>query len=87
MSVTEPIFSDQQPVTAFVEDITDRLVCFVQDVTVHCIQRRMPPGLSLTEIPLARRATEMPRRFQPTFVKGGMLLWQIAYHASTFDET
>ena len=46
--------------------MTDRLICFVEDVTVHCIQRRMPPGLSLTEIPRPQRAAEMPERFQRT---------------------
>ena len=86
VSVAEPIFRDQ-PVTAFVNDMTDRLICFVEDVTVHCIQRRMPPGLSLTEIPRPQRAAEMPVRFQPTFANGGLPLWQITYHPAAFDAT
>jgi hypothetical protein len=65
----------------------DRLICFVEDVTVHCIQRRMPPGLSLTEIPRPQRAAEMPERFQRTLASGGMPLWQITYHATAFDAT
>lgn len=73
--------------TAFVNDMTDRLMCFVEDVAVHCIQRHMPIGLSLTEIPPSQRAAEMPVRFQPTVANGGMPLWQITYHVSTFDAT
>jgi hypothetical protein len=86
--VSEPMIKGQ-PVTAFVNDMnmTDRLMCFVEDVTVHCIQRHMPAGLSLTEIPLFQRAAEMPVRFQPTLANGGMPLWQFTYHASTFEET
>ena len=67
--------------------MTDRLMCFVEDVTVHGIQRRMPSGLSITEIPSPQRANEIPVRFQPTLVNGGMPLWQIAYHVSAFEAT
>ena len=86
VTVTEPAIKGQ-PVTAFVSDMTDRLMCFVEDVVVHCIQRHMPAGLSSTDIPLSQRAAEMPVRFQPTLAKGGMPSWQIAYHASSFDVT
>jgi hypothetical protein len=86
VSITEPILKGQ-PVTLFVNDMTDRLISFVEDVTVHCIQRHIPPGLSLTEIPIPQRAPEMPVRFQTTFVNGGMPLWQITYHATAFDAT
>jgi hypothetical protein len=78
---------DGQPVTSFVNHMTDRLLCFVEDVTVHCIQRRLPAGLSITEIPLTRRTAEMPMRFQPTLTSGGMPIWKIRYHQSTFDAT
>jgi len=77
VTVSEPII-DGRPVFAFVTDMPDRLNCFVEDVTVHCIQRHMPAGLSLTE---------MPARFQPTLTNGGMPIWQIVYHASGFDAT
>jgi hypothetical protein len=86
VTASEPVI-DGQLVTEFVRHMTDRLMCFVEDVTVHCIQRRMPPGLSITEISLPQRAAEMPGRFQPTLVNGGMPLWQIGYHQSAFDET
>jgi hypothetical protein len=74
-------------VTVFVTHKADRLLCFVEDITVHCIQRRMPSGLSITEIPLPQRSTEMPLRFRQTLVQGGMPLWQLAYHATAFEAT
>lgn len=86
VSVSEPIIKGQR-VTAFVNDMTDRLICFVEDVVVHCIRRHMPASLSLTEIPLPQRAAEMPARFQPTLANGGMPPWQITFHASAFDAT
>lgn len=86
VTVSEPIIKGR-PVTAFVNDMTDRLMCFVEDVAVHCIQRHIPSGLSLTEIPPSQRAAEMPVRFQPTLANGGMPLWEITYHTSNFDST
>jgi hypothetical protein len=67
--------------------MTDRLMCFVEDATVHCIQSRMPPGMSITEIPSSQRAAEMPTRFRPTLANGGMPPWQINYHSSAFETT
>jgi hypothetical protein len=78
---------DGQPVTEFVTHMTDRLMCFVEDVAVHCIQRHMPPGIAITEIPSAERTAQMPTRFQPTARNGGMPLWLINYHNSAFDAT
>lgn len=78
---------DGQPVTAFVTQMADRLMCFVEDVAVHCIQRRMPPGSSITEILAPQRSAEMPLRFQPTLALGGMPIWQIRYHVSAFEGT
>jgi hypothetical protein len=86
VTASEPVI-EGQPVTAFVRQMTDRLMCFVEDVTVHCIQRKMPPGLSITEISLAQRSAEVPERFQTTLANGGMPLWQITYHQSSFDDT
>jgi hypothetical protein len=75
------------PVTEFVKHMTDRLMCFVEDITIHCIQRRMPLGISITEIPSPQRSVEIPMRFESTLVNGGLPLWQINYHASAFEVT
>jgi hypothetical protein len=82
----EPQLSNQ-PVTEFVKFIMDRLACFVEEVTAHCLQVKMPAGLSIREIPLALRLHEMPERFQNTLKEGGVVIWRITYHQTTFEET
>ena len=68
------------PVTEFVEKNFDRLICFVEDVTVHCLQSQIAKkGMSLTELPLAQRAPEAPTRFQMTLASGGMKITIIEY--------
>jgi hypothetical protein len=82
----EPIISGQ-PVTEFVTFIMDRVTCFVEEVTAHCLQMQMPAELSIREIPLAQRLPEAPERFQNTLKHGGVVIWRIAYHQTTFEET
>jgi hypothetical protein len=82
----EPEISGQK-VSEFVKLIMDRLSCFVEEVTAHCLQARMPAGISVTEIPLSQRKSDMPERFQVTLTNGGMPIWNISYHQSTFEET
>jgi hypothetical protein len=84
--VTEPAV-DGTPVTRWVADMTDRVLCFVEDVIAHGIQKRLAQGITLTEIPVAQRAPEMPLRFQNTITGSGFPTWQIRYHVSRFDET
>jgi hypothetical protein len=85
IQVAEPQI-ENQPVTEFVNHMFDRLVCFVEEVAVHCIKRRMPNCFSIREIPLGQRPAEIPIRFQATIATGGAAVWQIAYHQSTFEE-
>jgi len=46
--------------------MVDRLACFIEEVTAHCLQRRMPQDITITQIPLSQRAVEAPERFQVT---------------------
>jgi hypothetical protein len=82
----EPEISGQK-VSDFVKFIMDRLICFVEEVTVHCLKARMPKGITVTEIPLFKREPDMPLRFRVTVTYGGMPIWNIAYHQSSFEET
>ena len=84
--VTEPMI-DGTPVTKWVTNMTDRILCFVEDVIAHGIQKRLGEGITLAEVPVAQRASEMPLRFQNTITGSGLPAWQIRYHASRFDET
>ena len=74
-------------VSDFTKFLTDRMLCFVEELCVHGLQRRMPDGISITEIPLAQRPVERPERFRLCTAGGGMLLWKILYHDTAFDET
>lgn len=76
-----------QPVSEFVKFMLDRLACFVEEFTAHCLQRRMPAEITITEIPLAHRLAETPERFRVTLAHGGMPPWTIVYHRSSFEET
>jgi hypothetical protein len=82
----EPEISGK-PVRQFVAFTLDRLCCFVEEITAHCLQAKMPTGISITEVPPNRRESEMPERFHPTLILGGEPIWQLAYHQSKFDET
>jgi hypothetical protein len=86
INVGEPLISGQ-PVTKFVRFMLDRLYCFVEELTVHCLQRLMATGITVTEIPPARRLVEVPERFGLTLTNGGMLPWRLEFHSSSFDET
>lgn len=76
-----------QKVSEFASAVLDRLVCFVEEVAVHCLVSRMPANIAVTEIPISQRETEIPLRFQLTLREGGMPLWKLAYHVQPFDET
>lgn len=86
VSVGEPEVAGR-PVSEFVRDAFDRLTCFVEEFTAHCLQQRMLAGITIAEIPLAQRPPEAPERFKLTLVFGGVTPWRIAFHASTFEET
>jgi hypothetical protein len=76
---------DGQPTVEFVEFMLDRLGCFVEEFTAHCLQFRMPLGVTITEVPFAERLAESPERFRLTLRQGGLVEWKIRYHAATFD--
>lgn len=86
ITAAEPEISGQ-PVTRFVNLMLDRLCCFVEELTAHCLQTRMPAQITITEIPLAERLAEAPERFTLTLRAGGLPRWNIAYHASSFEES
>ncbi len=86
MKAPEPLIDDK-PFTEFVSFMLDRLCCFVEEFTAYGLQRLMPPEITIREIPLAERPSEMPERFQVTLTSGGHTPWNLAYHASKFEET
>lgn len=83
--VEEPEISGEKA-REFTAFMLDRLLCFVEEVTVHCLQANMPQGVSVSETPLAQRGTDTPGRFQLTPRSGGMPVWRLDYHQAFFDE-
>jgi hypothetical protein len=86
IATAEPEISGE-PFTTFIDFMLDRLCCFVEEFTAHCLQRRMVPEITITELPIAKRAEELPERFRLTLGAGGLARWNIAYHVSRFEET
>jgi hypothetical protein len=86
VQATEPEI-DGRPASAYVASILDRVTCFVEEFTAHCLQRRLAPEITITEIGRADRVEEMPERFSVTLANGGLPRWAIAYHTSPFEET
>jgi hypothetical protein len=82
----EPEISGQR-VTHFAKHMLDRLVCFAEEVTVHCLQPNMHAGMSITEVPLSSRDPEIPLRFEATVASGGKPIWHLQYHQTPFEET
>jgi len=71
----------------FTRFVADRMLCFVEEVTVHGLQHRLPDNISITEIPLVCRDASRAERFRICTEGGGMPLWTIAYHDTYFEET
>jgi hypothetical protein len=82
----QPTISGQS-VTDFVSFAFDRVACFVEELSAFCVQRQVPEGITIAEIPLAERPEEAPERFQVTLARGGLPPWQIGYHETFFEET
>jgi hypothetical protein len=76
---------DGQPLTEFVSFMLDRLSCLVEDLTAHCLQSRMPQGVTITEIPIADRLAQAPERFRLTLERGGLPRWNLSYRVGHFD--
>ncbi len=85
VEVIEPELA-QLSVSKYVDFITDRLACFIEEFGVHCLQRKMPHEIALTEIPLSERVPELPERFHITPKIGGLPEWVLKYHAERFEE-
>jgi hypothetical protein len=84
--VVEPEI-DGRRATEYVASMLDRVTCFGEEFTTHCLQRLLPQDVTVTEIPRAARVEVMPERFSLTLAVGGLAPWTIAYHMTTFEES
>lgn len=83
--IDEPIILEQ-PLTIFIPFMLDRLSCFVEEVTVYCMQKKLPNGISLMEIALKQRKPELPLRFRIITVMNNTIPWSINYNSNIFEQ-
>jgi hypothetical protein len=82
----EPRF-DGKPITQFTDDVLDRICCFVEEITVFCLRKKLPRSFEITEVPLAERDQSAPMRFHVTVTPGGRQPWVMTAHTRKFTET
>jgi hypothetical protein len=85
ITAREPMIQGEA-ISAFSDRILDRLSCFVEEVTVHLLQKRLPFGIALTETPVGSRAPSAPERFRMTTSVGGLPAWALVPHQKRFEE-
>ena len=73
-------------VTSYVNFVTDRLACLIEELSAHCLQEKLPAGICLTEIPLSKRPIDLPERFHITPRNSGRPKWSLIYHHERFEE-
>lgn len=81
----EPRF-DGKPLTEFTSDVLDRVCCFVEEVTVFCLRKKLPKTFEITEVAIADRDPSAPERFHVTVTPGGRQPWVLAAHTRKFTE-
>ncbi len=74
------------PVSKYVEFITDRLSCLIEEFSVHCLQQKLSQEITVTEIPVGTRVPELPERFHITPKLGGLPMWRLKYHSARFED-
>lgn len=85
IAVREPTVQGQA-LSAFADHILDRLSCFVEEITIHLLQKRVPIGTALTEVSVGSRTPTEPERFQMTTSIGGLPAWVLTPHQKRFEE-
>jgi hypothetical protein len=85
VTAVEPLV-DGKSVRDFVLFMLDRLCCAVEDLAMHLLSTRLPPGIGLHEIAPNRRLAEAPERFRITPLVGGETLWRLMYNAARFTD-
>jgi|WetSurMetagenome_2_1015567.scaffolds.fasta_scaffold00054_56 hypothetical protein len=75
-----------RPITEFTNEVLDRICCFVEEIVVFCLRRKLPTGFEITELPLSDRDLNAPERFHITVSPGGRQVWVLAAHTRSFTE-
>jgi hypothetical protein len=86
VSAREPEIHGER-LSVFVPRVMDRVACFVEEVTVHHLQRAIPQGVTIAEVPLADRPPEVVERFRLTVSVGGLSPWRLSPHQRRFEDS
>jgi hypothetical protein len=86
VTAIEPSIS-ASPVTPWVAEMTDHVLCFVEDIFAHGIQRNLGAGITLVEIARSERNPEMPLRFRFGVSGEDCPSWRLQTHPTTFEDT
>ena len=74
------------PVCDYANLIYDRVACLVEELTAYCLQKKLPAGITIEEIPLDRRPTEAPERFRITMAGRGVNQWNLTHTPDKFEQ-
>jgi hypothetical protein len=77
---------DGRPITQFTNEVLDRICCFVEEITVYCLRRKLPRSFEITEVTVVDRDPGAPERFHITVTPGGRQPWILAAHTKNFNE-
>lgn len=80
----EPVV-DGMRVTEFAPTMFDRVSSLAEDVTAHLLRKRLPKGITITELALTDRNESAPERFRVTLAIGGAPAWSLSYDARPFE--
>jgi hypothetical protein len=75
-----------QPITEFTSEVLDRICCFVEEIVVFGLRKKLPKGFEITETSLAERNPSAPERFNVTITPGGRRPWVLTAHLRHFDD-
>ena len=75
-----------KPITVLTAEILDHIYCFVEEVTTHCLQQKIPQGLNIAEGTVSERTPEEPERFIVTIEPGGRVPWVLITHTLKFAD-
>lgn len=85
VSALEPVFEGSS-VTSYVEAVLEQVLVLVEEVVIHLLAAKLPPGMSIAETPKQARNLDYPRRFVLTVSKGGRLAWRLPDRIGVFSE-
>jgi hypothetical protein len=74
------------PVGDYANLVYDRSACLVEELTAYCLQKKLPTGITIEEIPLDRRPAEVPERFRFTMAGQGVNQWNLTYTPDKFEQ-